>query len=544
MRSRITPILAAAALALAPGCLGVIDDSPAGPAGTDPRVRPGEPAALPSPTMRRLTGDQYRNTVADLLGEGVGPTGALEADSILNGFVALGASRATISPIGAELYERAALEVADQAMSDPTRRAELVPCTPASTADAACAREFVIEFGRRAWRRPLETVEVDTYSMIAVRSAEVLADFYEGIELAIAALLQSPNFLFRVELGEAAPEGRRRFTSLEMASRLSYALWSSTPDETLLAAAERGELATEDGVRREAERMLASPRARSAVRSFFGEMLRLEALDRLPQDPALYPNMSDTIGAAMRESTLRTIETQLFDGDASYRSLFDSRSTFVDAELADLYGLPAPDGGGFVEVELPADGPRAGLLGHGSVLALLSHSHASSPTVRGKFVREALLCQTIPPPPPDVGELPEPSPDLPTMRERLAEHRANPACASCHQVTDPIGLGLENFDAIGAFRELENGATIDPSGELDGTAFADARGLGEALRDHPELTRCLVRNLYRYASGHVETRAEAPMLDALATAFDDGRLRLLLVELVASDGFRHTGAVE
>jgi hypothetical protein len=254
--------------------------------------------------------------------------------------------------------------------------------------------------------------------------------------------------------------------------------------------------------------------------------------------------MTDTIGAAMRESTLKTIEHHLLEAELPYRSLFDSRTMFVNSELAALYELPDPARTGFVEIELPEDGPRAGMLGHASLLAVLSHGHASSPTLRGKFVRESLLCQTIPSPPPNVGEIPEPSPDLPTMRERLAIHRENATCASCHAMTDPIGLGLENFDAIGAFRTLENEAWIDPSGELDGEVFADARELGEALRDHPELMRCLVRNLFRFTSGRVETEAERPMLDTLATAHEGGVLREIIIELVTSDGFRRTGAVE
>jgi hypothetical protein len=254
--------------------------------------------------------------------------------------------------------------------------------------------------------------------------------------------------------------------------------------------------------------------------------------------------MTDTIGAAMRESTLKTIEHHLLEAELPYRSLFDSRTMFVNSELAALYELRDPEETGFVEVELPEDGPRAGLLGHASLLAALSHSHASSPTLRGKFVRESLLCQTIPPPPPEVGEIPEPSPGLPTMRERLAIHRENPVCASCHAMTDPIGLGLENFDAIGAFRTLENNVVIDASGELDGEVFTDARELGDALRDHPELMRCLVRNLFRFTSGRVETETEAPMLDALAAGHEGGSLRELDVELVTSDGFRRTGPVE
>jgi hypothetical protein len=554
MRSRIAPMLGIAALLGGTGCVGFLDDPQAGPTGTS-RVPGGptgpgpigtlppgstEPGALPAPTIRRLTQAQYRAAIADLLGDDVAPTGELEPDSILNGLVALGASRVTISPTGAELYEAAALEVAQQAIADPAHRAELVTCSPS----ASCARAFVADFGRLAWRRSLDPVEIETYTAIATRGAEVLGDFHQGIELAIAGLLQSPNFLFRVELGESDADGRRRYTSVEMASRLAFALWETTPDDLLLEAGERGDLATADGVRREAERLLASPRARAAVRGFFGDLLRLEKLDPLIHDPAIFPQATATLGASMREGTLLTVERHLLDDELSYRSLFDTRTTFVDAQLAALYEVPAPSGGGFAEIDLPVDGPRAGLLGQASLLALMSHSHASSPTRRGKFVREALLCGTIPPPPDDVGELPEPSPDLPTMRERLAEHRTNPACATCHAVTDPIGLGLENFDGIGAFRELENDATIDPSGELDGVPFADARELGAALRDHPDLVSCLTRSLFRFAAGHVETDAEEAMLEALATAFDDGTLRQLLIEIVASDGFRLTGAVE
>jgi len=190
----------------------------------------------------------------------------------------------------------------------------------------------------------------DTYTAIATRSAEVLGNFHEGLEMAIAGLLQSPNFLFRVEVGEPTPEGGRRYTSLEMASRLSFALWHSIPDEALLAAGERGELATEEGVREAAWRLLDSPRASTAVRAFFSEMLRLEALDRLPQYATDFPFRTETIGASMREGTLLTIQHQLWERDGGYRSLFDSPTTFVDQDLAALYGVPAPTGPGFAQV--------------------------------------------------------------------------------------------------------------------------------------------------------------------------------------------------
>lgn len=544
LSSRLAPPLAAL---LAIGCVGELDDArgagPGGSAGPGPIPTTTEPAPA---AMRRLTAAQYDATMRALFGDDVVVPVALEADTPLNGFVAIGSARATISPRAAELYEQAALAVAETALTDPARRESIVPCTPSATVDSTCAREFVESFGRRAWRRPLAIDEVDRYVAIADESARVLGDFHEGLAMATAGLLQSPNFLFRVEIGETGPDGRRRYSSVEMASRLSYLIWNGPPDEALLAAAERGDLLDPVRLREEAERMVAMPQSRGALRDFFSELLRLEGLDRLPQDPDEFPAMSGTIGAAMRESTLRTIEHHLLESHRSYRDLFTTREVYVNAELAALYGVEMPaDAGEWALATLPAEGPRAGLLGHGSLLALFSHSHASSPTVRGKFVREALLCQSIPAPPDDVGELPEPSPDLPTMRERLQEHRTNPACASCHSITDPIGLGLENFDAIGAFRELENGARIDPSGELDGIWFDDARGLGEALAAHPNVTTCLVRNLYRYGSGHVETRGEEPTIQELAGAFAASpALDTLLVELVTSDGFRFAGSPE
>lgn len=500
----------------------------------------------PAPAaLRRLSTLQYEATVKAVFGDDVEVPVQLEADSAVNGFVAIGASRATVSPRAAELYEEAALGIADRVMTDPARRAALVPCTPEGVIDTACSRRFVTELGFRAWRRPLEQAEVDTYAAIADEAAGVLGDFHQGLAMATAGLLQSPNFIFRVEVGELTPDGRRRYSDWEMASRLSYALWNGPPDAALFEAAERGELTTEEGLRAQVLRMVDDERSRGAVRDFFAQALRLERLSSLPQDPALFPQMSETIGPAMRESTLRGVVSHLLDEERSYRSLFTSQEVFVNPELARLYGVDEPEPGTWVKTELPPDSARAGLLGHGSVLSTNSHSHASSPTVRGKFVREALLCQAMPAAPPDVGELPEPSPDLPTMRERLVEHRENPACASCHAYTDPIGLALENFDAIGAFRELENGAVIDPSGELDGVRFADARGLGEVLSQHPALTGCLVRNLYRYATGHVETPGEGPTLDALIASFDaEPSLRGLLVDLVMSDGFRYAGEPE
>ena len=533
------------ALALA-GCDGMIADPSGSSSGTGtPTIdRDGDgipDTLLPVPgTLRRLSAPQYVQTVKDLFGDSIEVTGELEPDTAVNGFVSVGSSRTTISPRGVEQYETAAFEVAAQVVADTALRSSLVPCAPSD----ACLREVVETLGRRAWRRPLTPDEIDRYHAIAVDASTTLGDFWGGVEFAIAGLLQSPSFLFRVELGEPDPDDptRLRYTDWEMASRLSYFLWNTTPDDELLDAAAAGELTDPAGLRLQATRLAESPRARGAVRTFFSEALDLVAMDDIAKDTSIYPMMTPTMGASMREGTLRTIEHLVFETEADYRSFFDTPITYVNDELATIYGLEPPGTGAFEQVMLPADGMRAGILGQAAVLARNSHPTVSSPTLRGKFVRQVLLCQEIPAPPADVGELPEPSPDAPTMRERLAAHRENAACAGCHALMDPIGLGLENFDGIGVFRTTENDVTIDPSGELDGVYFADARELGVALRDHPDLGECLVRNLYRFATGHIETRGEEVSILHLVDGFeDDYAIRSLLVDVVLSEGFRYAG---
>lgn len=538
---------AVALLVLLGACNGVISDTAHESGGSvRPRNLDRDGDGIPdvmvpaAAGMRRLSNEQYANAVHDLLGDGIEVPAELEPDTAVNGFIAVGSSRTTISPRGVEQYETAAFSIAQQAVADTAGRGALVPCA-GSGSDAACLRSFVTDFGRRAWRRPLTADEIDRYAAIAVDAATTLGDFWAGVEFAIAGLLQSPSFLFRVELGEPM-SGGRRYTEWEMATRLAFFLWNTTPDDALLAAAERGELTTDAGLRAQAERLASDPRARTSVRTFFDELLDLVAMDELTKDTTIYPQMTATTGASMREGALKTFEHLVFEADADYRSFFDTRITFVNADLAPIYGVDAPAGGGFEQVMLPADGMRAGLLGQAAVLARHSYPTRSSPTLRGKFVRQVLMCQGIPAPPDDVGELPEPSPDARTMRERLAIHRENPSCASCHDLMDPIGLGLENFDGIGAFRETENEVTIDPSGQLDGMPFADAAELGAVLRDNPLVGQCLVRNMYRFATGHIETDGEEVVLRELIGSFeDDYRIRGLLVDIVMSDGFRFAG---
>ncbi len=528
---------------------------PVVPKGGDPNglLGTGAPNATvfqPAPsTLRRLTVAQYRNSIADLLGAGVTINGTLEADTALSGFASIGAARVSLSATATEQFDTAAFDLAHQALSNTTTRAALVGCAPAGTTDSACATSFITAFGRRAWRRDLTSVEISQYATIATTAAGMLGDFWGGLEYGLAGLLDSPHFLYREELGTADPAvpARRIFSGYELASRLAFLVTNSTPDDTLLDAAKAGKLATTAGLGAEAQRLLASPRAHDAMSNFFSELFELSNLDSLPESPTFFPEVSATLGASMRGETLRVLDDIAFGSGVDYRTLFDTTTTYVNTELASLYGLPAVTGTDYVRVTLPASGPRAGFLGQASFLAMSSHADTGSPTRRGKFVREVLLCHAVPSAPPDVNTMfpvDAPGATQRTTRQKLEQHRmAGSSCAACHQVMDPVGLGLENFDGVGAYRTMEVGLPIDASGDLDGVAYTDARGLGAALKNHPDLGSCLTRDVLRYMMAHIETAGEEPVVDALATqlASNGYQFRSLLLGVVASASFRYAG---
>ncbi|MGE0789231.1 MAG: DUF1592 domain-containing protein [Sandaracinaceae bacterium] len=528
-------LLVATALALG-ACTGEV----VAPNGDRPDTQgPRTFAPLPS-GMQRLTFAQYQNAITDILGPGLPlPADAPEPDTSLNGFVSIGASRTTISDRGVEGYSNAAYAIADAALA-PDRRDALVGC---DANDGACRRDFVETFGRRFFRRDLTDAERDRYTAVADQATTVLGDGYEGLEFALAGLMQSPNFLFRIELGEPDAESpsRLRYTDHEMASRLSFVLWNSTPDDALLAAADAGELTTDEGLRAQVDRMLLSDRARGAVRNFFRELLRLDEVALVEKDLEVFPTFTPALRASAEEETLAVLEHHTLDADADFRDVFTSDVTYVDALLRDHYGLPPAETetAGFEEVTLPEESARRGLLGHASLLSIFAHDTKTSATLRGRFVRQTLLCGSIPPPPPGVSTTLPPS-SAPTLRERVAQHLMNEGCSDCHERMDPIGLGLETYDAIGQQRDMENGAMIDASGVLDGAHFADATELGQRVGEHPDLGPCLTRNLYRYALGANESSRQLVEIDRLAAAFEESgyRVRGLLGELVMSEGFR------
>ncbi len=489
--------------------------------------------------VRRLTIDQLDNVLHDLFGPELVVPPVAETDVAVSGLRAVGTGSSTWSSRGVESLETASYAIAAQVVSTPSMIAPFVTCEPDGVVDDTCTADFVRNVGRLLWRRPLADDEGARYVEVAAVAGTALDSYSAGLEYALAALLQSPSFLFRVEVGVDGV-----LDPYALASRLSFFLWNTAPDADLLDAAAAGDLDTEDGLRAEAERMMSDPRFRRGLRAFFTDFLELYELDHLRKDPILFEHFSTLVGPDAREETLRLAEFIAIDGDRDYRELATTRETFVNPRLASIYGVPAPVRDGFARVVLPADGGRAGILGHASFLALHGHQTSSSPTLRGAAVRKVLLCQAIPPPPVDVDtSIPEPSGETPTLRDRVAEHLENEACASCHLLMDPIGLALENFDALGRWREFDNGYPIDPSGTLDGVNFADARGLGETLAAHPDLTRCLVRTLNRYATGRLETTDERGVLRALNERFDAHGFRVqpLVLDVILSPTFRGTG---
>lgn len=522
----------------------------------EPRPQPVEPVDQPPSTgwpaqfganedlagLRRLTTEQYLASVRTLLG--VDPVGipSTEPVSPVAGFASLGASSAVISALGVGKFEDASRALAAAAFANPSLRSSLTPCTPSSTADTACFQSFARTFGLRAFRRPLTTDEVDRYATLAATVAVNSNDAWAGLEATASAFLQSPNFLYLVELGEPDPADpqRSRLTSYELASRLSYFLTNDMPDATLLAAAEADQLTTDEGVRTQAERLLALPGARKAVRSYFSNLLSLDGLDTLSRSPTVFPAFTPTIGAAMKEEALLGLEDLVFTRDADYRSVFDAQDSFMNEELARFYGVSWPTGAtGFQRLAQSAQ-PRPGILGQAGVLAVHDGVNSTSPTKRGLFVLTRLVCQNLPLSPPADLVVPNPPSGRMTARDRLKVHDENATCAGCHKSMDAVGLSLEHFDALGTWRADDRGMAIDATGLLEGKAYDGEPGLAALLRQHPAIGPCLMQTLYGNSVGRRATEFDRATYAALVDAFETsgGRLKPLLISIATSEGFR------
>ncbi len=497
------------------------------------------------PVMRRLTEAQYRNTIRDVFGPGINTVARFDPISREEGLIAVGAAAASITPSAYERYAALAQLIAGQVVS-PANRDYLLPCAPATqtAADEACAREAIGKIGRLLYRRKLTVNEEARLVQVANEGAASLDDFYQGLGYSIAAMLQSPMFMFisdTVEVDPARP-GTQRLTAYAKASRLSFLLWNSTPDDALLAAAESGALHDKKEYEAQVDRMLLSHRVEDSVRAFFTDMLALDGFDTLSKDSVIYPAFVMATMEDSREQVLRLVVSELLEKKAGYPSLFTTRHTFMSGPLGMVYQLPVGNPNGWVPYEFSEADKRRGLLGHVGFLALHAHAGKSSPTIRGRAVRELLMCQRVPDPPSNVDfsdfNSASASP-MNTARERLHIHNSEPSCAGCHALVDPIGLTLESFDGAGQWRTMEGGQLIDTSGELDGVEYADSTGLAEAVANNPAVTACLVRRLYAYSTGRAPARSDLAALEYLRTRFEDDGFRFpdLLRTLATSNAF-------
>jgi cytochrome c553 len=523
------------------------------------RIAGSRARGLEALAVRRLTHSQYNNTVRDLLGDQVQPASSFPKEDFVSGFKNQLEAQG-ISPLQAEAYGKAAERLARAAFRGGDQHG-LIPGRPESPTDARCAQEFVRQFGLKAFRRPLTGSEVGRYAALCLDEARRASDFLAGATMVVEAMLQSPSFLFRVERGAQSPD-----VHCELASRLSYFLWDTMPSAELLRAAADGQLAAPEQVESWARRMLDDPRARTAMDEFLAQWMRFDRVLEATRDRRRFREYSAEVAAAMVEETRRLFDHLVWK-DENFLEFFTAGYTFVNADLARLYGLPAPSED-FGRVEYPKDSGRSGVLGHGSFLVLTSKPVETSPTARGLFVRNRFLAQEIPPPPAGVNTvLPELTVDRPmTNRERLAVHLNSESCAGCHRLIDPIGLGFEQYNAIGAFqkkmvlqfgggrgdesrgrRSVSKELDIDSSGYIQGmenSEFSTPRELGRLLAASPACQKAIVKQLFRYAFGRQETVNDQPIIDTLMVKFRDSgfRFRELIVALTTSELFLQKGS--
>src|SRR5579864_5175343 len=500
----------------------------------------------PQVVLRRLTHQQYNNTVRDLLQEPTDPANQFPGEDYVNGFKNQYQSQ-SLSPIQAEAYSLAAERVAANAFRRGDSR-HLIPCSPSGVDDADCRSRFIRAFGQRAFRRPLESEEIARFT--ALFQGE--HDFQKGAQTVIEAILQSPSFLYWMEQTSNA-----KWKPYAAASRLAYFLWDTMPDDALLDGAARGELNSSEDVARVARRMLDDPRAKQSLDDFVSQWLRFDRALTAARDQRIFPLFNRDLAAAMAEEAKRFIGYLVWN-DINFMEAFTANYGFVNSNLAAVYKVPAP-AREYERVEFPPEQQRSGLLGQTLFLTLTSKLEDTAPTGRGLFVREQFLCQHVPPPPPGVDtNLPAVTEARPvTNRERLAAHTTNKTCAGCHHLIDPIGFGLENYDAIGMYREKHkllfypewHGAEpkrpppkevllpLDVSGQVAGLPqpeFSSPRELGEVLAHTPQCQECMVKQVFRYMSGRLDTPADVPIIRQALDGFQNSgfRFRELVVSLI------------
>jgi hypothetical protein len=496
---------------------------------------------------RRLSNLEYDNTVRDLLGT----TQRLAANFVsedAEGFDNL-ASALGMTPSQYESYYNAAETLAHETFADATRRAKLLSCTPTGSDGGACLGTFISDFGARAFRRPVSSSE-QTALRAAYQRARALGQSEQlAVEHVSVAILASPAFLYRAEVRDAAAANMTRaLDGYELASRLSYFVWSTLPDRELFELAKSGKLTETPVLRDQLARMLDDPRASALVDSFAAQWLGLRELATHKVLSERFPSFDEPLRSAMLEEARAYFREFLFE-ERPLREFLSAEQHFVDKRLARHYGIAEPTQTGFVRIDKPI-GARRGFMGLASFLTLSSFAHRTSPTLRAKWVLEELLCSPVPPPPPNVAlqldaeDKANAAAALENVRERLALHRSDPKCAGCHQLMDPIGLGLEVFDGIGRERaKYDNGDAVETRGELpDGTSFEGPVELSALLAKDPRFLRCATQKVLTYALAR-SLEQDGALIDSTLADFEaDGTLRALIESVVLSTAFREQRA--
>lgn len=522
---------------------------------TSVALMPRHTENVPGPSVtRRLTADQYRNIVADVFGDDIDLGGRLPPDLRVDGLLAVGTSQVSIAPAEMEQYDDMARAIANQ-IFDAKHRDSVMSCAPKvpTAFDDACARPFLIKVGRLLYRRPLTAMELQAYIKAAQIGTQQSGSFYDGLSLSVAGMLSSPKFLFREEGLTPDPEhhGEYRLDAYSKASQLSFFLWDSSPDGKLLDAAAKGELNSKRGLERQVTRMMSSPRLEEGMRAFFVDDLSFDGFQTLAKDTTLFPKFNSEVAAQAREQAMRTILDVVLTRDEDFRKIFTTKRTFMTPELGSIYQVPifplgpngAPDA--WQPYAFSANDPRGGILTQVAFTALHTPAGRSSPTIRGKALREIMLCENIPSPPGDVDfskfALATSSSDA-TARVMLRVHATAPACAGCHRLMDPLGLSLENFDAAGEYRTTDHGAPIDASGTLDNVSYTNSAGLARAVAENPATSSCLVDRLTASALGRPTTAGERLWLKQLKQSFATNgyHMKNLMRNIAQSDALYRT----
>ncbi|XXY18277.1 DUF1592 domain-containing protein [Sorangium sp. So ce216] len=499
-----------------------------------------QPGSAP---LRRLSNYEYENTLKDLFSgvAGVASTIDTAVASFPNEPESLGfhnnASFLTVGPLVAQKY----LDAAEQVAAVAARAPGLVSCDPAALGELECARDFIRTFGARAYRRPLTEAEVQSYEERFTAGSDGHT-FEDGIEWVVFSMLQSPNVLYRVELGQESTGDVTEPTPYEMASRLSYLLWQSQPDEELTRAAAADELGTPEQIEAQVRRMLADPRA-DRLFEYFDQWLDTDLLSSMTRDPAVYPGVVSGLPGLLQEETHTFVKSLLASPSGSFGELLTADYSFVNGALARHYGVGGVSGDDFVKVDMPG---RSGVLTQGM---LLTRDKATRTSIvrRGLKVRTDLLCGLVPAPPNDVQLDLEGLGDGLSQRERLERHRTEASCAGCHQLMDPLGVVFESFDAVGRFRTTdEEGRPVDTSSSISHTRDADgpvasAAELGQRLAESEEARACYVLQNFRFFYGRDRTDADRCSMATLAVAFKESGYSLseLVVALTQTDAFRY-----